>query len=354
MLYYALVRVYAKRPWGLRMSVAFQPKISILVPVYNEEDTVARKLDNLSRVSYPKNAFEVIVADDGSCDNTLSIVKDFVRNNQGVSIKLLEQNNHAGKSAALNKALSLSSNPIIVVSDADTLWNADILKKTMPYLADQKVGAVTGAGVNSNENESWVTKGERTYLDLVSLIRTGESKMHSTIRFEGGFCAYKKEAFDVFDTETGADDSGTALTVVQNGWRAILVPDALFFTSFPRSLAGKLRIKARRANQLISLWIECLRLMLRGRLLLPKRIAVPELLLFLVNPLIFVILCTAGLAAVVSYPFSIFSLVLVLFVLALLVFARRVFLEVVVDNLILVYALFSFLTGKRYVAWKNR
>jgi biofilm PGA synthesis N-glycosyltransferase PgaC len=352
--YYTLVRGYARRSWRLQTSAGFQPEISILVPVHNEEKTIAQKLDNISHVSYPRNAFEVIVVDDGSDDNTLSIVRDFVKRNQDINIKVLEQTHRAGKSAALNKALSLSSNQIVIVSDADTLWNADILKKTMPYLVDRKVGAVTGVGVNRNENESWVTKGERTYLDLVSLIRTGESKMHSTIRFEGGFCAYKKEAFDFFDSDTGADDSGTALSVVQNGWRAILVPDALFYTSFSRSLTGKLRIKVRRANQLIGLWIKCLKLMLQRRLLLPKRIAVPELILFVVNPIVFVVLCALGLAAIASYPFSLFSLILVLLIPAMLIFARRLFLEVFVDNLILVYALFSFLIGKRYVSWENR
>jgi cellulose synthase/poly-beta-1,6-N-acetylglucosamine synthase-like glycosyltransferase len=336
------------------MSDSFQPKISILVPVHNEEKTVAEKLDNISHVSYPRNAFEVIVVDDGSDDNTLSIVMEFAKSNQSVGIKVLEQNCRAGKSTALNKALSFASNQIVIVSDADTLWNADILEKTMPYLADQRVGAVTGVGMNCNQNESWVTKGERTYLDLTSLIRTGESKMHSTIRFEGGFCAYKKEAFDRFDSDTGADDSGTALTVVQNGWRAILVPDAIFYTSFPTTLRGKLRIKVRRANQLIGLWIKCLKLMLRRRLVLPKKIAVPELLLFIVNPIVFIVLCTIGLATIALYPFSLFSLILVLLIPALLIFARRIFLEVLIDNLILLYALVSFLTGRRYVSWENR
>jgi biofilm PGA synthesis N-glycosyltransferase PgaC len=351
--YFALLRSYIKRPWGLQIEVGFQPKVSVLIPVHNEESTIAQKLTNVSQILYPKDCLEVIVVDDASEDKTLSVVSDFIKNNQSVDVKVIKQNCHAGKSVALNRALGASSNQIVIVSDADTLWDEDILKKTLPYLADSKVGAITSVGINRNENESWVTEGERTYLGIVSFMRMGESKLHSTIRFEGGFCAYKKEAFDHFDVETGADDSGTALSVVQNGRRAILVPEAVFFTWFPANLAGKLRIKVRRANQLVGLWVKCLKLMLRRRLLLPKRIAFPELLLFTFNPMVFLALCAVGLTAVALYPVSLFSLALVLFVLGSLVFARRVFFEVIVDNLVLVYALFSFASGKRYVSWKN-
>jgi len=352
--YFVSVRHNAKKPWNLKIDSDFHPKISVLIPVHNEEATISKKLANISEVLYPKDLLEIIVVDDGSEDKTLSIVEDFVNRENNLDIKVFKQNPRVGKSAALNKALKTVSNQIIVVSDADTLWPKDIFQKALPYLADPTVGAATSVGVNNNEKESWVTSGEALYLNLVSLIRLGESKMHSTIRFEGGFCAYKKDAFDHFDSESGADDSGTALDVVQNGLRAILIPETVFYTWFPANLRGKLRIKVRRATQLIGLWVKCFRLMLRKQLKLPKKIAIPEILLFIVNPIFFILLIATGLTTVILYPFSVFSLVLVLFVLGMLVFVRRLFLEVIIDNLVLVYALFSFLFGKRYVSWENR
>jgi len=265
----------------------------------------------------------------------------------------VRQDSREGKSAALNKALGVSSNQIVIVSDADTTWDKDILEKAIPYLADPKVGATTSVGINSNERESWVTKGEGTYLNFVSVMRTGESKLYSTIRFEGGFCAYKKEAFDHFDDETGADDSGTALNIVQNGWRTILVPEAVFYTWFPSDLSGKMKTKIRRANQLIGLWIKCFRLMLRRQLRLPKKIAIPQLLLFIANPTVLLSLTIVAFVTVALFPFSFFSLALVLLIGGSLLLARRIFLEVLVDNIILLFALFSFLVGKRYISWES-
>jgi len=352
--YYLYIRKYVGKPWDIRVDEGFEPEISILIPVHNEEANIEAKLENLGNVLYPKEKMEIIVADDASEDSTVDKVEGFMRRRSDLTIKLVRQNPRAGKSAALNKALQVSTKPIVVVSDADTRWPPDILRKALPFLADPKVGAVTGRSVNVNVGESWVTKAEESYLKLANFVRLGESKIHSTIRFEGGFCAYKRDAFDTFDCETGSDDSGTALKVVSNGCRSILVPEAVFYTSFPSSLSVKFKIKLRRANQLIGLWIKCLRLMVKEKLSLPKRIALPETFLFIFNPVVFLILTASGIALVIMNSLSPFSLAIVFSVLGLLVLARRVFVEFLVDNVILACGLLSYLFGRRYIAWKRQ
>jgi cellulose synthase/poly-beta-1,6-N-acetylglucosamine synthase-like glycosyltransferase len=351
LVYFLYVRKYVKRSWGLEIDNNFEPRISILIPARNEEATIESKLENMKEILYPQEKMEIIVADDASEDGTVEKVKDFIKRNPGLNIKLVRQNPRAGKSAALNKALTASKNSIIIVSDADTLWSSDILRKTLLYLSDPRIGAITGRGVNMNAEDSWVTRGEDTYLQLVNLLRLGESKVHSTIRFEGGFCAYKRDVLEGFDCVTGSDDSGTALEIVQNGYRTILIPEAVFYTSFPHSFAGKFRVKVRRANQLIGLWIKCLGLLLKRRLLLPKRIAVPEIALFICNPIIFLVLIVIGGFSVIFSPLSPLGLAIMLSIVCLLVFVRRIFVEIVVDNLVLLYALITFIFKRRYVVW---
>jgi cellulose synthase/poly-beta-1,6-N-acetylglucosamine synthase-like glycosyltransferase len=352
-IYFAYIKIYIKRPWKSKIDRDFQPKISILVPVHNEENTIELKLKNIRAVSYPKEKIEVIVADDASKDNTLEKVQNFIENNGDLHVKIVRQESRGGKSAALNNALTFCASQIVIVSDSDTQWPSDILQKALPYLEDPAIGAVTSMGVNRNDYQSWVIEGENTYLRFASLLRLGESKIHSTIRFEGGFCAYKRDAFEKFDNETGADDSGTALEVVQHNFRSILVPGVIFFTDFPTRLSSKLQVKARRANQLLSLWMKCLRLLLKRQLLLPKRIAVPEMMLFIFNPMILLALIISASSLIVLYPLSLFSLVIVLAIIGLLIFARRVFVEILLDNLILLYSLVALIFGKHYVAWEK-
>jgi len=351
LVYFLYLRKYVGKAWDIKVDEKFEPEISILIPVHNEEANIESKLENIKNVLYPKEKIEIIIADDASNDSTVDKVEIFTRRNPNLTIKLVRQNPRAGKSAALNKALQVSTKPVVIVSDADTRWPPDILRKAMPYFADPNVGAVTGRSVNVNVGESWVTRAEESYLRLANFVRLGESKIHSTIRFEGGFCAYKRDAFDLFDCETGSDDSGTALKVVSRGFRTILVPEAIFYTSFPSSLFAKFKIKVRRANQLIGLWIKCLKLLFKGGFSLPKRIAMAEIALFIFNPIIFLILTASSIALIVMSPFSLLSLAIIFSVLSLLVLARRIFVEFFINNIILAGGLVTFLFGRRYIAW---
>jgi cellulose synthase/poly-beta-1,6-N-acetylglucosamine synthase-like glycosyltransferase len=351
--YFFYLWKFAKVPWRLNIEKNFWPKVSVLVPVHNEERIIESKLENIKGVVYPREKMEVFVVDDASEDKTLEKVRCFMENNSDFKLHIVEQNPHLGKSTALNRALEFCNGDVIVVSDADTSWPSDILLKALPYLSDPCVGAVTGRGVNRNTFESWVTRGENIYLRLTSLLRLGESKIHSTIKFEGGFCAYKRGAFKKFDCETGSDDSGTALEVVQNGFRAIMVPEAVFYTDFPTKIRDKFKIKVRRANQLISLWAKCFKLMLKRKLRLPKRIAVPEIMLFVFSPIILIALIATVLVTLALFPLSPFSITIMLSIVSLLVFVRHAFLELLLDNLILFYALITFLLGRRFIAWEK-
>jgi cellulose synthase/poly-beta-1,6-N-acetylglucosamine synthase-like glycosyltransferase len=344
--------MYANKSWKIKFDRNFEPEISILIPAHNEKHTIESKLENIKDVSYPKEKIEIIVANDASNDDTVGHVTSFAQRNPELDVKIVNQNPRAGKSRTLNKALSACTKPIVIVSDADTLWPSDILQNAIPYLSDLKIGAVTGWGINKKVKESWIVKAENTYLHIINLIRLGESKIHSTIRFEGGFCAYKRSAFTYFDYETGSDDSGTALEIVQRGYRTILIPEAFFYTSFPTKFIGKFKVKLRRANQLIGLWVKCLKLLLKGRLLLPKRIAVAEITLFILNPLIFLTLVITGVLAIVNLILPVGLIILFIIMLSLL-FARQIFLEVVIDQFILLFALVSFLFKRRYIAWEK-
>ena len=352
-IFFAYSKYYAKKPWKIEINEDFQPAVSILIPTHNEQAVILKKLENLAAVSYSKEKIEIIVADDASEDETLLRVESFVTQHPDLNIKIIKQTHRAGKSPVLNLALPLSANSIVIVSDAETFWPPEILQKALPYLADPKVGAISGRGLNENGRLSWVTKSEDAYLDVVGLIKRGESKIQSTLRFEGGFCAYKKEAFAQFDQETGADDSGTALYVVLNNYATIGVPEAIFYTSFPTGFRAKLKIKERRANHLISLWLKCSKLLLKGRLPLSRKIAIPEIMLLIVNPILFFVLILTSVVSVLLFPFSLFSIALLLIISSLLIGVRKIFLEILLDNGILLYALVNLLIGRRYISWEK-
>lgn len=212
-IYYLYMKNKASKPWNLNIDENYKPSISILVPIRNEEKTIKLKLENLRKVTYPTDKVETILVNDASTDKTLDEINDFVKRNNGFDMKVLNRTEHRGKTSSLNFALKHAKGEIIVLSDADCFWPADVLMKALPYLSDSNVGAVAGRELLLNPQVSWNIKAELFYDSTVQSIRIGESKVHSTIFFQGGFAAYKRALLDEFDNET--DDSGTAFNIVQ-------------------------------------------------------------------------------------------------------------------------------------------
>lgn len=351
--YFAYLKRYAGKPWQLRIDEGFSPSISILVPARNEEKVIQKKLENLLEVLYPKEKMEIIVIDDASKDGTLAKVHDFMRNHPELQVKVLSQRERIGKANALNKGLKVTSNEIVIVSDADSFWSPDLLRKGLPYMADPRVGAITGRGVALNTEQSWVVDMEKNYLDLMLLLRLGESKIHSTIRFEGSFCVFRRNAFSTFDSESGADDSGTALRVVQDGFRAIFVPEAYAASDFPSKFRTRMKAKVRRAFHLTGLWLKCFKYLLKGCLRVPKRIAIPEIFLLIINPIIFVALTVATFALIAYYPIVLIPLLCAFCVVGLIPKARSFAVQGTIDQFVLFYAIILHLGKKKIVAWEK-
>jgi cellulose synthase/poly-beta-1,6-N-acetylglucosamine synthase-like glycosyltransferase len=349
--YYFYMRMKAKKPWGLKFDEAYQPSVAVLVPVHNEEKTIQLKLMNLSRVSYPSQKIEAIVVNDASTDGTLEEIRKFVAYNDGLKISVFDSQSRLGKTDCLNLALKSVGADVVVVSDADCFWSSDILLKALPYLSDSSVGAITARELLLNPQDSWVTRGEQFYDDSVQSIRTGESKVHSTIFFQGGFAAYKRALLDDFDHDV--DDSGTALNLVQRNSRTLLIPETTFYTPFPTSWRNKVALKVRRASNLQQLEAKCLRLLLRGKLVIPKRTAVPEIILHLFNPLILVVLAVVSVFVFIEYPLVLLVLLLVFCLVFLVGRMRTTVLEAFLNNFILLFALGSLFTGNRFKHWKT-
>jgi len=339
----------AKKPWKLKLDSNFKPKISIIVPTYNEAGIIRFKLENLVKVNYPRDLMQIIVVDSNSEDQTVDIVYEFIRQHPESNIQILRQNERLGKSAALNFALKNCEGEVIVVSDADCFWPSDILEKALPFLADPIVGAVSGPKILLNPTQSWVTKSEDAYLNSMNLLKLGESKVASTLLFEGGFSAFKREIVASFDPyNTGSDDCGSIIPIIEKGYRALLLPEAYFYSSFPTTWREKMYMKLRRANQLIRVFSRYFYLLLNGRIKSSKGIIIKDILLYFVSPLMFILLMVTTISLLLIFPYF-----ATLFLVFLIPKVRIYLFEVVQNYLLLLLAIFSVAIGKNFVTWSK-
>ena len=100
-------------------------KLSIIVPVFNEEDTVIKALKKIVNLKIHKITTEIILINDGSTDKTLKLVKRF----QNKKIKLINKTHNQGKGAAIKSALLKAKGDVMVIQDADMEYDPEEIKK---------------------------------------------------------------------------------------------------------------------------------------------------------------------------------------------------------------------------------
>lgn len=223
-----------------KKNVVFAPELSVVIPVFNEEKNIVACLDSVFGSDYPKNKFEVVVVDDGSTDNTVSLVKKYP------SVKLV-CSSHSGKPVALNKGIIASKHEFIITLDADTVLDKDCLKLIVAPMFDCDVGAV--AGVTKVQNHQALL-GMFQSVEYIynNLVRNAFSKLFdNTVWFHGAIACYRKSALkkiNYFKTKTLAEDLDVSMGLSQYGYRTVHA-DAVAHTQVPVSLVGLLSQRIR-------------------------------------------------------------------------------------------------------------
>lgn len=121
-------------------------KLTILIPVFNEEKTIRSVLEEIKgvKLDFPLE-MEIIVVNDASTDNTKEIVEEFIAANSSISVLLHTQDLNQGKGAALHKGIDLSTGDLIVIQDADLEYDPNefniLLKPIMNGRADVVYGS---------------------------------------------------------------------------------------------------------------------------------------------------------------------------------------------------------------------
>ena len=121
-------------------------KISILVPVYNEKNTVTQVLEAIANVKLMNGIEkEIIVVDDGSKDNTVEIVKKFIAGHPDVNINLHEHGVNQGKGAALHTGIGKASGDLIIVQDADLEYDPEEFNILLKPIFEGRADVVYGS-----------------------------------------------------------------------------------------------------------------------------------------------------------------------------------------------------------------
>jgi cellulose synthase/poly-beta-1,6-N-acetylglucosamine synthase-like glycosyltransferase/peptidoglycan/xylan/chitin deacetylase (PgdA/CDA1 family) len=220
---------------------AYLPSLAVVVPAYNEAVVIERTVRSLAASDYP--SFEVVVVDDGSSDGTAQIVEGL-----GLGrVRVVRQENE-GKSAALNTGLQASTGEIVVMVDADTIFEPETLRRLVRPLADPTVGAVSG---NTKVGNRRTLIGYWQHIEYVmgfNLDRRMYDVLECIPTIPGAVGAFRRDALEEVGGVSGAtlaEDTDLTLAIGRTGRHVVYVEDARAWTEAPATLGGLWRQRYR-------------------------------------------------------------------------------------------------------------
>jgi len=214
------------------------PTVSVIVAAYAEEDVIAARVANLRALEYPRDKVEVIVACDGSPDDTAA------RARLAGADKVLELP-RAGKIRAQDAAVAQSGGELLAFTDANSAWQPDALSRLVAAFGDARVGYACGdvrfVG-NGGDNQ------EGLYWRYEMHLRRLESALSSVTAGNGAIYATRADSYLVVRPMMGHDIS-FPFKMVKRGWRAVYAVDARASEKMAPSIEGEYARKRRMASR---------------------------------------------------------------------------------------------------------
>lgn len=213
------------------------PRVSLILSVYNESETIAEKLKNTLALTYPRDKLQTIVCSDASTDGTDRIVASFA----GSGIELMRAPERRGKNHALMIAKEVSTGDILVFTDAGIRLAPDAIETIVANFADPHVGVVSS---EDRIIEQGVGTGEGAYIDFEMRLRRRESLLNSVVGASGSFFAARAEVCRRWHPDQ-TSDFFVPLHAIEMGLRVVVDPLSIGYYSTTRSGKAEFQRKVR-------------------------------------------------------------------------------------------------------------
>lgn len=254
-----LGKIFGKKNTISQLSDSDLPTVSFIVAAYNEERIIEQKIKNDLCLDYPKDKLEIIVVSDGSTDSTPHIIQNLQKSSS--LITALHSPERKGKTAALNRAIALAKNEILVFSDANSFFRTDALKKLVRHFNESGIGGVCGRKSILFHEGRKASLGDRLYWIYESALKQAESHLGSIATADGEIFALRKRLFKPVSEKLINDDLVITLNLIQQNYRVIYDQSAITEEEASLSLKDDFNVKSRMVYgglQIIALYFSVL------------------------------------------------------------------------------------------------
>ncbi len=242
-----------------RGAAPYQPRVSVVVPAWNEGAVIGTTIDRMLSLEYPMNKLRIYVVDDASTDETPEVVQAKQAEYPGQVFHLRREKGGEGKAHTLNFGLQqiLADDwmEALLITDADVIFLPDSLSKLTRHLADPRVGAVTAYIREGSQKKNFMNRFIAfEYALSQAASRRGQNVLGAVACLAGGAQLHSRENLVAvggrIDTTTLAEDTVTTFKTQLAGRRVVFEPYAIVLAEEPRTINGlwKQRLRWARGN----------------------------------------------------------------------------------------------------------
>jgi len=258
---YTLVYLYYKkkknRTTEPEQKFSALPRVTVQLPIFNEQYVVDRLLQAVCRLDYPRDLLEIQVLDD-STDETQNVARNLVEHSsaQGFQITYHHRTDRAGfKAGALHEGLKTAIGEFVVIFDADFVPPSDFLQRTIHHFTEPNVAMVQTRWGHINRNYSFLTEVEAILLDgHFVLEHSGRARHNVFFNFNGTAGVWRRAAIDDaggWQHDTLTEDTDLSYRAQLRGWKFIYRQDVECPAELPVEMTAFKTQQARWAKGLI-------------------------------------------------------------------------------------------------------
>jgi cellulose synthase/poly-beta-1,6-N-acetylglucosamine synthase-like glycosyltransferase len=271
---YALVYMYYRnrrnRTSEPPMRFAELPRVTIQLPIYNEQYVVDRLVEAICKIDYPKDRLDIQVLDD-STDETVKVAQAVVERYAalGHPITYIHRTNREGyKAGALRNGMKSSKGEFIAIFDADFVPPEDWLMRVVHHFAEPQIGMVQTRWTHLNRNYSFLTEVEAILLDgHFVLEHGGRSRSKVFFNFNGTAGMWRRQAIEDgggWQHDTLTEDTDLSYRSQLKGWKFKYLQDVECPAELPIEMTAFKTQQARWAKGLIQTGKKILPLVFRS------------------------------------------------------------------------------------------
>ena len=205
--------------------------VCIIVPVWNEERTLRGTIESLLALNYPKDKLEILVVDDGSTDNTLSIAQEFEHEPQ---IKIFSKEN-GGKHTAVNFGINQTTAELVGCLDADSFVDKNALQEIIQVFQNPDMMAVTPCMIVKSP-KTFIQRAQKIEYTVGALLKRIFGDLSAIQVTPGPFSIFRRKVFEdlgLYKKAYNTEDFEIALRMHKHGYKIGNAPRAFVYTTTP-------------------------------------------------------------------------------------------------------------------------